>query len=101
MPFADEASLSHDLRPSANKKHFKMDGYVMMRIRIAYKIAFIPKRISVEISPIWAMGAEEIQKSIAGGMGGGGFRPVADGYIVPSDQQAMVFGSGSRRKTRA
>jgi len=78
-----------------------MDGYVMMRIRIAYKIAFIPKRISVEISPIWAMGAKEIQKSIAGGMGGGGFRPVADGYIVPSDQQAMVFGSGSRRKTRA
>ncbi len=34
-----------------------------------------------------ALGAEEIQKAIAGGMGGGGlrFRPAADGYIIPDD----------------
>jgi para-nitrobenzyl esterase len=31
------------------------------------------------------MSAEEIQKNVGSGIGGGGFRPAADGYIVPSD----------------
>ena len=47
--------------------------------------AFLKKLGAADIKAARAMSAEEIQKNIGGGMGGGGFRPVADGYIIPSD----------------
>ena len=56
--------------------------------------AFLKKLGAADIKAARAMSAEEIQKSIGGGMGGG-FRPVADGYVIPSDlysiYQARAF----------
>jgi para-nitrobenzyl esterase len=48
---------------------------------------FLEKLGVADIKAARAFSAEEIQKSLGGGMGGGGlrFRPVADGYIIPSD----------------
>jgi para-nitrobenzyl esterase len=47
--------------------------------------AFLKKLGAADIKAARALSAEEIQKSIAGGMGGMRFRPVADGYVIPSD----------------
>jgi para-nitrobenzyl esterase len=48
---------------------------------------FLKKLGAANIKAARAMSADEIQKNVGGGMGGGGlrFRPVADGYIIPSD----------------
>jgi para-nitrobenzyl esterase len=48
---------------------------------------FLKKLGAADIKAARAMSAEEIQKNVGGGMGGGGlrFRPVADGYAIPSD----------------
>ena len=48
---------------------------------------FLKKLGAADIKAARALSAEEIQKNVGGGMGGGGlrFRPVADGYIIPSD----------------
>jgi para-nitrobenzyl esterase len=46
------------------------------------------KKLGVaDIKAARALPAEQIQKALGGGMGGGGlrFRPVADGYVIPSD----------------
>jgi para-nitrobenzyl esterase len=51
--------------------------------------AFIKKLGAADIKAARALNAEAIQKSTAGGMGGGGFRPVADGYIVPNDLYSL------------
>jgi para-nitrobenzyl esterase len=40
------------------------------------------------------MSAEEIQKNVGSGMGGGGFRPAADGYIIPSDLYTIYQARG-------
>jgi len=52
---------------------------------------FLKKLGTADIEAARALTAEEIQKSIGGGMGGGGlrFRPVADGYIIPSDLYSL------------
>ena len=50
---------------------------------------FLKKLGVADIKAARALSAEEIQKSIAGGMGGGGFRPVADAYIVPGDLYSL------------
>jgi len=50
---------------------------------------FLKKLGAADIKAARALSAEAIQKSIAGGMGGGGFRPAADGYIVPSDLYSL------------
>jgi para-nitrobenzyl esterase len=49
--------------------------------------AFLKKLGAADIKAARAMSADEIQKNVGGGMGGGGlrFRPVADGYVIPSD----------------
>jgi para-nitrobenzyl esterase len=47
--------------------------------------AFLKKLGVADIKAARALSAEEIQKKAGGGMGGAGFRPVADGYIIPSD----------------
>jgi len=49
--------------------------------------AFLKKLGATDIKAARALSAEEIQKNVGGGMEGGGlrFRPVADGYIIPSD----------------
>jgi para-nitrobenzyl esterase len=47
--------------------------------------AFLKKLGAADIKAARAMSAEAIQKNTGGGMGGGGFRPVADGYVIPSD----------------
>jgi len=48
--------------------------------------AFLKKLGAADIKAARALSAEEIQKSVGGGMGGGlRFRPVADGFIIPSD----------------
>jgi para-nitrobenzyl esterase len=47
--------------------------------------AFLKKLGAADIKAARAMSAEEIQKNVGGGMGGGGFRPVADGHVIPSD----------------
>ena len=48
---------------------------------------FLKKLGAADIKAARALSAEEIQKNLGGGMGGGGlrFRPVADGYVIPSD----------------
>jgi para-nitrobenzyl esterase len=53
--------------------------------------AFLKKLGAADIRAARAMSAEVIQKNIGGGMGGGGlrFRPVADGYIIPSDLYSL------------
>jgi para-nitrobenzyl esterase len=57
--------------------------------------AFLKKLGAADIKAARAMSAEEIQKNIGNGMGVGGFRPAADGYIIPSDlysiYQARAF----------
>jgi para-nitrobenzyl esterase len=57
--------------------------------------AFLKKLGAADIKAARALNAEAIQKNIGGGMGGGGFRPVADGYVIPSDlysiYQARTF----------
>jgi para-nitrobenzyl esterase len=50
---------------------------------------FLKKLGAADIKAARALSAEGIQKSLAGGMGGGGFRPAADGYIVPSDLYSL------------
>ena len=50
---------------------------------------FLKKLGAANIKAARVLSAEEIQKSLAGGMGGGGFRPAADGYIVPSDLYSL------------
>lgn len=48
--------------------------------------AFLKKLGAANIKAARAMSADEVQKAVGGGMGGGlRFRPVADGYIIPSD----------------
>jgi len=49
--------------------------------------AFLKKLGAADIKAARAMSADDIQKNVGGGMGGGGlrFRPVADGYVIPSD----------------
>jgi para-nitrobenzyl esterase len=47
--------------------------------------AFLKKLGAADIKAARAMSAEVIQKNVGGGGGGGGFRPVADGYVIPSD----------------
>jgi para-nitrobenzyl esterase len=48
--------------------------------------AFLKKLGTADIKAARAMSAEAIQKNIGGGMGsGGGFRPAADGHVIPSD----------------
>jgi para-nitrobenzyl esterase len=51
--------------------------------------AFVKKLGAANIKAARAMKAEEIQKNIGGGMGVGGFRPAADGYIIPSDLHSI------------
>ena len=48
---------------------------------------FFKKLGAADLKAARALKAEEIQKNAGGGMGGGGlrFRPVADGYVLPSD----------------
>jgi len=50
---------------------------------------FLKKLGAADIKAARAMSAETIQKGLEGGMGGGGFRPAADGYIVPSDLYSL------------
>ncbi len=47
--------------------------------------AFLKKLGVADIKAARAMSAEAIQKDAGSGMGGGGFRPVADGHVIPSD----------------
>jgi para-nitrobenzyl esterase len=53
---------------------------------------FLKKLGAVDIKAARALSADAIQKSLEGGMGGGGFRPAADGYIVPSDLYSLYQG---------
>ena len=46
---------------------------------------FLKKLGAADIKAARALPAEQIQKNIGGGMGVGGFRPAADGYVIPSD----------------
>jgi para-nitrobenzyl esterase len=47
---------------------------------------FLKKLGATDIKAARALSAEEIQKSLGGGMGGGlRFRPAADGYVIPKD----------------
>ena len=51
---------------------------------------FLKKSGAADIKAARALSAEEIQKNLAGGMGGiGRFKPVADGYIVPNDLYSL------------
>jgi para-nitrobenzyl esterase len=46
--------------------------------------AFLKKLGVADIKAARALSADDIQKNVGGGMGGG-FRPAADGYVIPSD----------------
>jgi para-nitrobenzyl esterase len=47
--------------------------------------SFLKKLGAADIKAARALPAEQIQKAAGGGMGGGGFWPVADGYVIPGD----------------
>ena len=64
-------------------------GIPALRLAESRGEEFLKKLGAADIKAARALSAEEIQKSVAGGMGGGGFRPVADGYIVPSDLYSL------------
>ncbi len=57
--------------------------------------AFLKRLGTADIRAARAIPAEQIQKNIGGGMGVGGFRPPADGYVIPNDlysiYQARLF----------
>jgi para-nitrobenzyl esterase len=50
---------------------------------------FMKKLGAADIKAARTLSAEAIQKGTEGGMGGGGFRPAADGYIIPSDLSSL------------
>jgi para-nitrobenzyl esterase len=50
---------------------------------------FLKKLGAADIKAARALSAEAIQKILEGGTGGGGFRPAADGYVVPSDLYSL------------
>jgi para-nitrobenzyl esterase len=50
---------------------------------------FLKKLGAANIKAARALSAEVIQKSLEGGTGGGGFRPAADGYIIPTDLYSL------------
>jgi para-nitrobenzyl esterase len=50
---------------------------------------FLKKLGAADIKAARALGAEDIQKNMGFGMGIGSFRPVADGYVVPTDLFSM------------
>jgi para-nitrobenzyl esterase len=54
-------------------------------------VEFLGKLGAADIKAARAISAEDIQKNLGGGMGGGGFRfrPAADGYIIPTDLYSM------------
>jgi para-nitrobenzyl esterase len=47
--------------------------------------SFLKKLGAADLKAARALPAEQIQKALGGGMGGGGFWPVADGNILPGD----------------
>jgi len=47
--------------------------------------AFLKRLGAADIKAARALSAEQIQKAVGSGMGGGGFWPVADGNILPGD----------------
>jgi len=62
-------------------------GIPALKLAESTGAAFLKKLGAADIKAARALSAEEIQKNVGGGMGGGGlrFRPVADGSIIPSD----------------
>jgi para-nitrobenzyl esterase len=60
-------------------------GIPVLKVAESRGEEFLKKLGVADIKAARSLSAEEIQKSITGGMGGGGFRPVADGYVIPSD----------------
>jgi para-nitrobenzyl esterase len=50
--------------------------------------AFLKKLGVADIKAARALSAEDVQKGAGGGMGGG-FRPAADGYVIPSDLYSL------------
>jgi para-nitrobenzyl esterase len=62
-------------------------GIPTLKLAEATGEEFLKKLGAADIKAARAMSAEEIQKNVGGGMGGGGlrFRPVADGYVIPGD----------------
>ncbi len=62
-------------------------GIPALKLAESTGAAFLQKLGAADIRAARALSAEEIQKNVGGGMGGGGlrFRPAADGYILPSD----------------
>jgi para-nitrobenzyl esterase len=56
---------------------------------------FLKKLGATDIKAARALSAEEIQKSLGGGMGGGlRFRPAADGYVIPKDLYSIYQARG-------
>jgi para-nitrobenzyl esterase len=60
-------------------------GIPTLKVAEARGEEFLKKMGAADIKAARALTAEEIQKSIAGG----GFRPVADGYIIPNDLYSL------------
>jgi para-nitrobenzyl esterase len=51
--------------------------------------SFLKNLGAADIRAARALPAEQIQKALAGGMGGGSFWPVADGYVLPGDPHEL------------
>jgi para-nitrobenzyl esterase len=62
-------------------------GILALKLAESTGEAFLKKLGAADIKAVRAMNAEAIQKNIGGGPGGGGggFRPAADGYVIPTD----------------
>jgi hypothetical protein len=57
-------------------------GIAILKIAESRGEEYLKKLGTADIKAARALSAEEIEKSIGGGVGGG-FRPLADGYIIP------------------
>lgn len=65
-------------------------GISSLKMAEAIGEEFVKKSGAADIKGARALSAEEIQKNLAGGMGGiGRFKPVADGHIVPNDLYSL------------
>jgi para-nitrobenzyl esterase len=64
-------------------------GVPALEVAEANGTAFLEELGSADIKAARTLSAEEIQKALAGGMGGMRFRPGADGYVISNDLYSL------------
>ncbi len=64
-------------------------GVPSLKVAEANGEAFLKELGAADLQAARALSAEEIQKALAGGMGGMRFRPGADGYVISNDLYSL------------